>query len=365
MTGRLSHRSGDPTSTRHPPAQSAALAPAHNRRIALVLAAIASIVLSFCTLPPTPNAASTHALAQSTQPQTPVAPPTTSAPDTPRPAAPVAARTLAEIESDVLAEVAAIEAFDDPDARSSAFDDLADHLDTEVCYRLLSRASAAPATPPGPELTRRMLRRLAADDPHTLEQWARTLPEDVLRTDALVAVALHHSDQNRLEALDWAQRLGGAPSEVAAAIQVATEAAGIAPTEALDLAARLPASPARDQCLAFCVAQWAAIDPTGSAAWTATIPNVSLRTLLLNRVVTAMATADPVTAANWTADALPPGTLQSRTAVAVAQRWAQRDPQAAQSWVDTFDDSRLRSCAATAIDQTAGGQAQADPAPGD
>ena len=231
-----------------------------------------------------------------------------------------------------------------------------DGLDRDEGLHLLSLMSARPPGEGSEEFAVLLLHRLAGADADGLEQWARGLPEGTMCAAAFTAVALQRSDRDGPGAVAWARGLGNSNAETTAALQVATELAGVEPAEALDLAARMPASEERDQCLVHCVAQWAAAEPSAAATWAGAVENEELRARLLSRAVTAMADQDPGAAADWTAVALPPGPVQAGAAVAVAQRWAQRDPEAAQSWAAGFPDARLREDVGRALDQVTRGR---------
>ena len=256
----------------------------------------------------------------------------------------------------VLSAVAAAAASNDPELRSQALEALLDALDRDEGYRLLSLMAVRPPGEGSGEFVVLLLHHLADADAGGLEQWARGLQEGPMRTAAFTAVALQRSEGDAPGAMAWARGLGTSSAETTAALQVATELGTAAPTAALDLAAALPASPERDQCLAHCVAQWAAVEPSAAATWAGAVEDEELRSRLLSRVVTAMADQDPWAAADLTAVALPPGPVQASAAVAVAQRWAQRDPEAARSWAAGFPDTRLREDVRLALEQVSRGR---------
>lgn len=249
---------------------------------------------------------------------------------------------------------------DDPEARCTAVREFVATTSPEEAYPLLSQLAVAPPAEATREFVPLLLDHLAEADVHTLERWARNLPDNTMRAEAFVALALQRSAADGSAAAEWARHLGPSTAEAAAAIQVATELARTRPAEALDLAAGLPASLQRDQCLAHGVAQWAAHEPTEAAAWAVAVEDDLLRDQLLARVIPAMAEEDPRAAADWAALALPEGPAQTSAAVAVAQRWAQHDLVSARAWVEAFPDGRLRQTALDAVEQAISSQPQSD-----
>lgn len=96
--------------------------------------------------------------------------------------------------------------------------------------------------------------------------------------------------------------------------------------------------------------EWAATDPESAVAWAHQIADPTLRDSVLAGVAAAWGDADPVAAATLAAKGLPPGRQQADAVIAIVQRWAQTDPQAAAQWVAEFPESTLR---ATALDNLA------------
>lgn len=274
--------------------------------------------------------------------------------------APIPAASAAEA---VLAGVADAGSGDEPEVKNQAVEAVVNGLGTDDGYHLLDLVASRPAAA-SEEFCALLLQRLAATDANGLERWARGTPEGTLQTAAFTTLALERCREDEAGAMAWARGLGTSSAEKAAAIQVAIERARSEPAQALDLAAGLPASADRDECLAHCVAQWAANAPTEAAAWAGAVADGALRARLLSRVVVAMADSDPQSAAKLAAVALPPGREQARAAVAVAQRWGQRDADAARGWVDMFPDADLRQDGLAALEPVTGQAAKADPAGG-
>lgn len=256
----------------------------------------------------------------------------------------------------VLSGLAAATELGDLEARDLAVRELAAATRLEEAYHALGLLVSAPPTAPAREFATLLLRRLAEHDVAALERWARSLPDNAMRTAAFAALALRRCAVDASAALAWARQLGSSPAETTAALEVATELAPAQPADALDLAARQPSSLQRNRCLAHCVAQWAVIEPGEAAAWAVAVEDDGLREQLLARLITALAAEDPRTAANWAASALAAGPAQAGTAVAVAQRWAQRDLAAARAWAEAFPDERLRQATLAAVEQATSGQ---------
>jgi len=275
--------------------------------------------------------------------------------------APILAASAAEA---VLAGVSDAGSGDEPEVKSQAVEAMVSGLGTDDGYHLLDLVASRSPGAASEEFCALLLQRLAATDAEGLERWAREAPEGALQTAAFTSLALERCREDEAGAVTWARGLGTSSAENAAAIQVAIERARTEPAQALDLVAGLPASTDRDEGLAHCVAQWAANAPAEAATWAEAVADGALRARLLSRVVVAMADSDPRSAAELAAVALPPGREQAGAAVAVAQRWGQRDADAARVWVGMFPDADLRQDGLAALEPVAGRAAEADPAGG-
>lgn len=254
---------------------------------------------------------------------------------------------------EVLSELAAAEALDDPGARVAAWQALVRRLNSDEGQRLLELVEARQPNSDVSEVAALLRQRLAATDPVGFEAWARAQPEGESRAAAFATLAVTACEADGHRALEWARGLDWAssPSAANAVLQVASELARTEPAAALDLAAALPVSVQRDECLAHCVAQWAVRESAAAVAWATEIEDLALRQQMVAQVVTALAEEEPRAAAEWTARALPPGTVQARAAVAVAQRWSKTEPESARAWITAFPDDQLRRDAWAAVEQ--------------
>jgi hypothetical protein len=82
-----------------------------------------------------------------------------------------------------------------------------------------------------------------------------------------------------------------------------------------------------------------------AAAWAMKVPNPNLRPRLVAAVAIALAEQDGATAATLAVNGLDAGYEQDRTVVSIVQRWVQKTPQAAASWISQFPDIPLRDAA--------------------
>lgn len=98
------------------------------------------------------------------------------------------------------------------------------------------------------------------------------------------------------------------------------------------LAARR-SSTERDQALIHAVSQWADEAPEDAAAWLDRFPQGELHDWLACAMVTAMAEHDPAKAGSHIESQMGEGLPRTHAIVAVAQRWAQRSPDAARQWL--------------------------------
>lgn len=171
-----------------------------------------------------------------------------------------------------------------------------------------------------------------------------------LGSEAVVAVAIALAKTDLAATESWARSLKD-PLHDAALSALVVEVASENQNDALRLARQLDDFDKRQQMMAYALAQLAATDP--QAAWDAlqkaAIP--AERIALERIVLAAVAEHDPESVAQWlTCSRVPTDLVQSLT-VSVAQRWIQKDPFTAATWVVTLSDEMLRRQAAEAIMQ--------------
>lgn len=192
------------------------------------------------------------------------------------------------------------------------------------------------------QLSLRLIRRWAETDPRAAAAWVSQLPSRPLYPEAVNQIAIAWANQDLPGVLDWLSGLPEGAVKKAAILSVSYEASRTDAASALDLAASLAASPERDDFLVFGISQWASADPGNAVLWAQQVAD-PLRQRLLASAAISLAERDGAAAAELVATQLPPGDAQDRAAVAVAQRWVQKSPEAAASWVSQFPDGPTRS----------------------
>jgi hypothetical protein len=237
--------------------------------------------------------------------------------------------------------LAAIEAETDADRRSEALDRLAESVsDADLAATLGSLVRAG--SPAADELSQLLARRWAERDRAGAAEWATQLPEGPRRCAALGQVAVAWANTDLPAAVQWLHTLSESESKQSATRDLAYEAARNEPLTALKLAVALPPGAERDDLLVHAISQWAAADSAVATAWALEVPDSNLRQRLLAAVTVARAEQDGSEAAILAANALAAGSEQDRAVVAIVQRWAQRSPEAAASWLAQFPDIPAR-----------------------
>ncbi len=206
---------------------------------------------------------------------------------------------------------------------------------------------ATNSSPSAQDLCQLLVRRWVELAPAAAAGWASQLPPGALSSAALGQAAIAWGDSHPQAAAQWVQSLPEGAGRQSAVLGFAYEAARTDPVSALTLTAGLTPSPERDNALVHAASQWAATDPAAVAAWVREVPDDPLRERLLEAVAVAVAAQDAPAAATMAASALPPGGEQDRTAVAIVQRWAQTEPEAAAAWVAQFPDTPAKAAAET------------------
>lgn len=195
------------------------------------------------------------------------------------------------------------------------------------------------------ELQLRLIRRWAANDPATAADWITREISGEARQEAINNVAIEWANQNFWEAIDWAKRLPIADEQQKALLNAAYEEARTAPQDALVAAVDFLEGSAQSELATHAAAQWAAVAPWEAVTWAKQITDDSLREQVLAAVAMAWSDRDPAQAANLAVQALSPGRLQDNAIIAVVQRWAQKQPEAAAAWVNQFPRGLLRDTA--------------------
>jgi hypothetical protein len=240
--------------------------------------------------------------------------------------------------------LSAISAETDPDRRAEALDraveSIADADVPEVLDGLMGGKD-----PAANELRPLLVRRWAERDPQAAAAWAGQFPEGGERRMILEQIALAWAEKDFSTATGWVNGLPAGESREGAALAIGYEAAATQPKAALALADLVSTSPAHDDLIVHAVSQWGGADPAAALEWVNGVPDEQLRQRLLAAVAVASAKRDGRAAAALAAEALAPGPVQDRTAVAVVQRWAQQSPIDAASWVAQFPETSTRNVA--------------------
>ena len=130
---------------------------------------------------------------------------------------------------------------------------------------------------------------------------------------------------------------------------IGVEAARTDPLIALTLASGLTPSPDRDELISRAAAEWAVTAPTAARDWALQITDQNLRTKTVSAIAVAWADSDPTSAAALAVENLPPGRFEEDAIVSIIQRWANQSPEQAAAWVDTFQESELKTSALLAL----------------
>jgi len=195
------------------------------------------------------------------------------------------------------------------------------------------------------ETRRSLIRHWAESDPATAAAWAAGLAPGPFFQDTAQQVVIAWAETDPEAASRWLSTLPENEARQAASISLAYEAARDNPLMAVGLAAGLPHTPQRDDLLVHATSQWASLDLQSALGWAEQVPATDLRQRLIAAIATASAKLDGAGAAAMVANLIPPGAEQNRAAVAVAQRWAESAPQAANDWVAGYPEGPVREAA--------------------
>jgi hypothetical protein len=248
-------------------------------------------------------------------------------------AQPVHAMVSATVESDA-----------DPDRLVESLEHVAKSISEAELSATLD-LFAHDADPEAAELCQLLVRRWAESDPSAAAAWTSELPEGSLSKAASEQIAIAWANTDLPAAADWVLAMPEGDARHAATLVLAYEASRSEPIAALLLAETLPPSDERDHLLVHAVSQWAGTDSTAAATWVTEVPDPALSERLVAAVAIVLAEEDAVAAGTLVVNRLAAGNEQDRAVVAIVQRWAQYDPQAAAGWVSQFPDISSRDAA--------------------
>jgi hypothetical protein len=190
-----------------------------------------------------------------------------------------------------------------------------------------------------------LVQRWAGIDPLAAAAWAEQLGSTRFQGEALRQVGIAWANTDAAAAYDWINTLPEGVNREEAMLGVAYEASRTEPVVALEMGRMLAPGPERDELLVHAVRGWGASDFNSAKEWATSVPDPGLRGRLLAAVAVDVAEQDGALAAGLVATLLPAGQDQERSAVAITQRWAEKAPQEAASWVAKFPEGAARTFA--------------------
>jgi len=107
------------------------------------------------------------------------------------------------------------------------------------------------------------------------------------------------------------------------------------------------------------LAQWANQDLQGAYQWAAGKPPGAQRDSFLGRIAFVESKTDPEYAGRLVAEQIPPGQIQDEAAISVLYQWAQKNPNAAMTWAQSFPAGTLHDRAVTEVQNVIGSNSQA------
>ena len=193
------------------------------------------------------------------------------------------------------------------------------------------------------------LRKQAADAPAATAAWAVTLPAGSWRGQVLEQVALVWAGQDASAALAWACGLALGEERDRLLRAVGYEAIRDSPSNAVAAALAMGNGTIRNPLLIQAAGEWALQDPPAALDWVQTVREGGLRDALFSELAIAWAKLDGQQAAKVASQCIRSGDEGRRTLVAVVQRWAGRDPEAARHWVWSLQDPDLEAACSEAV----------------
>lgn len=240
----------------------------------------------------------------------------------------------------------------DPEKRQERLESMSRQIsDAEIPGALSALTALNPPGQPelGRELRRDLVQRWAALDPAAAADWLGRMSEGASRTDSIQALAQAWGRQDPAAAMAWAQQSDLGADRDDAVVQLAYELARTDPLQALSRAVELPPTPRRDDLMDYATVQWATKNPQDAIAWASKIEDLESRQHLLAGIYTAWGEADPSAAATAAVQSMSASREQNDAVVAIIQRWTQRQPDLAATWVTGFPESDLRDTAVQEI----------------
>jgi len=199
------------------------------------------------------------------------------------------------------------------------------------------------------ELALLLVRQWAEQDVEAVAKWLGGSPSDPLQKEAVKHVAIVWALKDVPGALNWIGQLTEGEVREGALLSAGYEIVRTDPLVAMEIAVQLPVEKKSDALLQHAALQWAAIDPESAAHWAKALPEATLKERVQANIATAWGERDPALAAQYAVLGINPGRAQEDAVIAVVQRWVQRAPEAAASWVQDFPEGLLAETAAENI----------------
>ena len=199
------------------------------------------------------------------------------------------------------------------------------------------------------------VRQWATLHPLAAAAWVRKLPDGAIKDGLLEDVAIVWAEKDSIAALEWAKGLPVDGGRQIAVLATGYEAGRTDPTNAVMAAMALESGAARNQLILYAVKQWSAADPMAALGWVEAVKEGGLRDELFADLATAWAQQDGEAAAQLASKVIRQDAVHRRAVVAVVQRWAQANPDAARAWVVRLSDPALKSNCWEAVDHRVDG----------
>ncbi len=185
---------------------------------------------------------------------------------------------------------------------------------------------------------------MVAKNPEEIARFAELQSEPLLRELLVRQVAQLWAKTDPDRAMAWATALPDSPERVATLIDVSMTVALTDPQRAVLLREPEVGNIEPDGVLEGLVQQWAQADFDSALAWANARPRNAQRDKLLQRLVyVRAANGAPDEAARLVDAAFEDGTQKVEAVAIVAQQWTQRDPAAANAWLQGLDEATARS----------------------
>lgn len=196
------------------------------------------------------------------------------------------------------------------------------------------------------DLRLKLLLAWAEKEPGAAASFAR---EEGIPAEACGVVAGAWSKTDPDAALSWARGLPEEGHRQQALVGIGNEVVFRDPQQAIELGREAGTGPVAEALLNQAAAVWAAKDPEAAAGWASEVTDSELRQKLIVGVATAWADLDPHAASMLVIDSMKEGSLEENALVGIVQRLAFRDMESARDWVARFPEGRMRERAETEL----------------